>query len=284
MSEKFLTKKSLGQNFLNSQGALQKIVTVGELEKKDVVLEIGPGLGALTEKILATGARVVAVEKDDRLIEILGEKFASEIEAGQLKILHQDILEVEIDGSGDFTDICGDDYKLIANIPYYITGQILRKFLETERQPKIMVVLVQKEVAERIVARDRKESLLSVSVKVFGESKLVSVVKAGSFNPAPKVDSAILQIKNISRNNFDAEGEEGSNEQINFFFEVLRLGFAHKRKTLMHNLKERFDAEMVGEVLDKLGVREKVRAEDLTAAQWLDLTRILGFSRGLTKV
>src|SRR6185312_3875994 len=140
----------------------------------DVVLEIGPGRGVLTEKMLAQAKRVIAVEKDDELFVVLQEKFKKEIRNKELELVHADILDYLPEGN----------YKLIANIPYNITGAILEKFLSEEHQPSLAVLLVQKEVAQRIVARDDKESILSISVKVYGEPKYIDTVKAGSFNPA----------------------------------------------------------------------------------------------------
>jgi 16S rRNA (adenine1518-N6/adenine1519-N6)-dimethyltransferase len=199
--EKFNHKKSLGQNFLKSERALTEIIESAQIEKNEWVLEIGPGLGVLTEKLLKNGARVLAVEKDKNLIEILNKKFQEEIKNDQLFILEQDALLLDINNS----PIKSSSYKIIANIPYYITGEILRLALSAWRQPKKIVFMLQKEVAKRICATDQKESLLSISVKIFGEPKLISIVKAGSFVPAPKVDSAILEIKNISKNKCDSQ-------------------------------------------------------------------------------
>ncbi len=266
-NHKIIPKKSLGQNFLTSQAAISKIVQAGELKSGDLVLEIGPGTGVLTEQLLASNQiKVIAVEKDDRLIEYLTEKFTSEITAGRFKIWHKDILELSLEE----LELAGVEYSLVANIPYYITGQILRKFLENKFQPKLMVVLLQKEVAERILARDGKESLLSVSVKIFGEPKIVSVVKAGSFNPPPKVDSAILQIKNISMKNFQPFGLSTED-----FFEIIKVGFAHKRKTLWSNLRDRFPETQMEQVWQNLKLDKRVRAEELKTDKWLALVLAL---------
>src|SRR3989344_6801 len=224
------TKKSLGQHFLNSPKIIGDIVSAGKVTKGDLVLEIGPGEGTLTSALLKTGASVIAVEKDDRLIPILQEKFAKEILSRQLTLIHNDILEINM--SKTVFDI-KKSYKVVANIPYYITGQIIRLFLETDRQPESMTLLVQKEVAERVVARDKKESLLSLSVKVYGEPKIIRVVGRGAFSPQPNVDSAILYIGNVSRKNFSEgspRGKGGVDEKL--FFRIIHIGFAHKRKQL----------------------------------------------------
>lgn len=259
-------KKSLGQNFLNSDGALDSIIKAGRVSKGDTVLEIGPGKGALTKRLLDSGANVIAVEKDDRLIPVLEELFVKEIKSKQLKLIHGDILDSDVSTYGLQTN----NYKLIANIPYYITGEITRKFLSGNFQPSLIVVLVQKEVAERITTstigsskiKKGKESILSISVKVYGEPKYIQTVKAGCFFPPPKVDSAILLIDNISKDKFKNSIDE------NKFFELVKTGFAHKRKTLSSNLKDLVSKEK----LIELGINEKERAENLSLEQWLELT------------
>jgi len=250
-------KKSLGQNWLKSEGAIREIIKAAELSKNDVVLEIGPGRGVLTKALLETGTRVLAVEKDDNLIDLLKEKFAPEITSKRLILIHDDILKIKLEI---------ENYKLVANIPYYITGQIIRKFLSEEKiQPNLMVLMLQKEVARRIVASDKKESLLSISVKAYGTPKYIKTVPTGAFEPKPKVDSAILQIKNISRNFFSARlglAKMGEKE----FFELLKKGFGQKRKLLKSNLG-------VGEeVLKTCQIPTNARAENLNLENWRCLT------------
>ena len=250
-------KKSLGQNFLNSDGALSAIIEAGKVKKGDTVLEIGPGKGALTKNLLKTGAKVLAIEKDDRLIPVLEEMFEKEIKSGKFTLIHGDVLEF----NPTEHKLKEGKYKLIANIPYYITGELIRKFLSELPQPELMVILVQKEVAERIVSKDNKESILSISVKVYGEPKYIQTVKAGSFFPPPKVDSAILLIDDISRKNFTTTNEKK-------FFEIVRTGFAHKRKTISSNLKIFISKEK----LAVIGIHEKERAEKLSLKQWLEIS------------
>jgi 16S rRNA (adenine1518-N6/adenine1519-N6)-dimethyltransferase len=257
-------KKSLGQNFLKSKTALLAMIKAGEINSNDRVLEIGPGQGALTEKILETGAKVIAVEKDDRLIDLLNEKFASEIKNSQFSLIHGDILELNLEKLG-FKTV---DYKLIANIPYYITGLIFRKFLSGSIQPKKLVIMVQKEIADRIIARDLKESLLSLSVKAYGTAKKVMKVEKENFSPAPKVDSAILLVDNISKDFFKEISEEK-------FFEVIKTGFAHKRKMLIANLKEKFGKNDLQKIFQELKIPEKARSEDLKLEDWKELIKKL---------
>lgn len=251
-------KKSLGQNWLKSPAALGAIVAAGNIQANDIILEIGPGQGALTTDLLKKAGKVVAIEKDRRLIEFLKEKFATEIKEGKFDLIEADILDFNL-APLNFYDV---SYKLIANIPYYITGQIIRKFLEAENQPKLMVLMLQKEVAKRIVAKDGKESILSISVKAYGEPKYIKTVPRGAFAPAPNVDSAILLIDNISKKNF-------INIDENKFFAILKAGFGQKRKKLLSNLKiSKEDAE-------RWEIGENTRAENLTLDQWLKLARNL---------
>ena len=253
-------KKSLGQNFLKSKPALNMMCTASDLNENDVVLEVGPGKGALTEKLLEKAKQVIAVEKDRELFEFLSEKFENEIKSNKLILIEGDILELQI------TNFELRNYKIIANIPYNITGAILKKFLTEKIQPTIMTLLVQKEVAERIVARDGKESILSLSVKAYGNPKYIMKVEKRFFSPAPKVDSAIISIKNISRKNFKSIEEE------KLFFEIIKAGFAHKRKVLIKNLS----AVKIGnknweEIFKKLEINSKIRAENVPLEKWLEI-------------
>lgn len=257
-----LKKKSLGQNFLKSPHILADIVSSGKIEKGDLVLEIGPGEGTLTEKILETGVGVVCVEKDDRLIPVLEKKFEKEIAEKRLRLIHADILNIDIN-----TLIKGK-YKLIANIPYYVTGQIIRMFLESDKQPLSMTILVQKEVAERIVAKDKKESLLSLSVKAFGEPKYIRTVGRGAFTPQPNVDSAVISIENISNKRFKNVTKED-------FFKTLHAGFAHKRKQLLPNLSSLYSKEKIEKSFGELKINAKSRAEDIDIDTWIKFCNII---------
>lgn len=250
------SKKHLGQNFLKSVPALNKIIEAGEIKSSDVILEIGPGRGALTEKLLRSGADVIAVEKDYELFEFLKNKFAEQIASHSLVLVHDDILEFKVESYKV------KSYKVIANIPYNITGAILKKFLTAEHQPERMILMVQYEVAKRIMARDGKESILSISVKAYGKPKFIIKVPARYFSPAPKVDSAIIAISGISRRLFE---KGGINEEK--FWEIVKLGFAHKRKKLSGNLKNIVSRE----TLSAMALDDK-RAEDLSLDDWILLT------------
>lgn len=258
----FFHKKTLGQNFLRSKKALAQIIEAAELGPRDTMLEIGPGEGVLTEALLTTGTRVISVEKDDRLVPSLESKFKNEIASGKLKLIHADILDWKIENWKI------ENYKLVANIPYYITGQVLRKFLAGEIQPKLAVLMLQKEVAERIVARDGKQSLLSISVKAYGKPEIVAKVSKTAFTPQPKVDSAILKISNISKRFFqDLSPSLPKREGEKVFFEIIKFGFSHKRKKLLSNLKSS-GYQNLEKTFERCGVSKDARAENLTLTNW----------------
>lgn len=259
-------KKSLGQNFLKSEPALKKMCEAGEINETDIILEIGPGKGALTTKLLLEAKKVLAIEKDRELFELLKEKYSDEIKSGRLELLNEDILEIEPKDYG----LKSGQYKIIANIPYNITGAIFKKFLSSKEQPKTMVLLVQKEVAERIVARNDKESILSLSVKAYGNPKYMMKVTKRFFTPAPKVDSAIIAITNISKNNFKTITEESH------FFNVIKTGFAHKRKVLRKNLEIlQKKPGQIDNIFEKLKINSKARAEDIKFEIWLEISHYL---------
>ena len=260
-------KKSLGQNFLNSPGIAKKIVDISGITGDETVLEIGPGKGMLTEILLARAKKVVAIEKDARAMPILQERFAAEIAAGKFEVIEGDIMEWDPAAYG-FGGPDSKRYAIVANIPYYITGEVIRKFLTADTKPSSMTLMLQKEVADRIVAKDGKESLLSISVKVFGTPKYGMTVKAGSFTPAPTIDSAVLHIADISNNFFDTKNESGAVVTESKFFEIARAGFAHKRKQLVGNLSQIFKREDVEKALAEAGIGEKARPEELTIGQW----------------
>lgn len=247
-------KKSLGQHFLRSQSALAAVTEAADLAQDERVLEIGPGEGALTEHLVRTGAQVSVIEKDHRLIPVLQEKFSHT----SLTVHESDALQVDLKALG-----IAPPYKVVGNIPYYITGALIRKFLTLPMQPTRLVFLVQKEVAERI-ARSKKESILSLSVKAYGTPKYIKTIPRGAFVPPPKVDSAILLIENISREHFKNQAHETR------FFDLLHAGFGSKRKLLIRNV-EKVLGKDTAEAFMRAELAPNVRAEDVPLIKWLIL-------------
>ena len=239
-------KKSLGQNFLMHARIAERIALIARLAPNAVVFEIGSGTGMLTRELLKFSRKVIALEADDELFEKLQTDFAGEITEKKLELMHGDIRAFDIGA-------LPKGYALVANIPYYLTCEIFRMFLESGNQPSALTLLVQKEVAERI-ARSKKESILSLSVKAYGTPKLEFTVPRGAFVPAPKVDSAVLTVRGISRENFASRDEEKR------FFALLHAGFAHKRKFARKNLSD------MG--LSAGDIPEKARAEDVPLSLW----------------
>ncbi len=251
-------RKSLGQHFLMHPRIANRIALAAGLSSDSIVLEIGPGTGVLTRELLPIAGKVVAVEADQELCEKLQQDFSSEIARGQLELVYGDIRSYSLKNVARENG----EYQVVANIPYYLTGELFRIVLSAEHQPSNMTLLVQKEVAER-VARSVKESILSLSVKAYGTPRYEFTVKRGAFVPAPKVDSAVLSIRDISRKNFRTKEEEEA------FFKLIHAGFAHKRKYVASNI-----ADLVsGEGLRAAEVPDKARAEDIPLSTWLTLAR-----------
>lgn len=257
-------KKSLGQNFLISERPVGAIVSAGEIVAGEKIIEIGPGKGVLTRALLAAGAHVTAIEKDDRLIPVLTALFAKEIHDGSFTLIHGDIMEMSEE---KIAALAGEVYKVIANIPYYITGALIRSFLSAHTKPSCMVLMVQKEVADRIIARDAKESILSVSVKIYAIPELIMKVARGNFFPIPNVDSAVIKLGHIQ----DPFKEDTRLE--NKFFEVVKAGFAQKRKKLIKNLEPVMTKEIAEKAFLDLKLDTNTRAEDVTISTWLQLCR-----------
>lgn len=254
-------KKSLGQNFLQHASIAERMVDAAQVPLGTTVLEIGPGTGMLTRVLLTRGYSVIAIEADHELIPVLGKAFEAEIAGGKLTLMSGDVRTFD---SGTIST----PYAVIANIPYYITGEIVRKFLTAPHKPASMTLLVQKEVAQRI-ARSTKESLLSLSVKAFGTPRYCFTVPRGSFFPIPNVDSAVLSIDAIASDSFpNATAQE-------WFFTVLHAGFAHKRKLLRRNLEEIAPEEEILHAFEAAHIDIRARAEDILLASWKSLAKTL---------
>jgi len=257
-------RKSLGQNFLVDEDALRRVANAAEIRPEDVVLEIGAGAGSLTRHLAARARRVIAVEIDPLLISLLRAALSS---FPNVTLVQGDILALPVE------DLVGNaasgNYKVAANIPYYITSAIVRRLMESNVPPTLMVLTVQKEVADRICAPPGKMSLLSLSVQYFGTPVIVGQIPAEAFYPVPKVDSAIVKVdlRNAAARN---AGEAGR------LFRVARAGFSQKRKMLRNTLSAGFalPPKDVESFLDRAGVDPKRRAETLAVDEWIKLTEV----------
>jgi len=252
-------RKRLGQRFLIDGDVLQRILSAAELTADDIVLEVGPGLGILTRELAQRARRVIAIELDDKLANFLKQELVS---FPNVMIINEDILKIE-----PATLLARPErYKVVANLPYYITSPVLRHFLEATLKPDLMVVMVQKEVAEAIVAGPGKRSLLSISVQFYGRPTIIGKVPANSFYPAPEVDSAILRIDLYPKPAVAVDDTEG-------FFGTVRAGFASPRKQLANSLAQGLGwpkADVLS-VLAEASIAPQRRAETLTLEEWAQL-------------
>ena len=255
-------RKGLGQHFLIDGGVLEAIIAAAELTPDDLVVEVGPGLGILTRELAQKAGGVIAIELDDKLAALLKEMLAS---FNNVTIINGDVLKIEPKEL-----VGGRGYKVVANLPYYITSPVMRHFLEAEAKPEAMVVMVQKEVAEAIAAKPGDMSLLSVSVQFYGEPRIITIVPAESFYPAPKIDSAILKIDIYPEPKADVD-EKG-------FFDTVRAGFAAPRKQLANSLAKGLGREKsaVLPFLQKAKIDPSRRAETLSIGEWVELWWVLG--------
>lgn len=281
LAREFNPKKSLAQNFLTDETHLSAIAAAANLTAADTVLEIGPGLGVLTKYLAKEAGRVVAVELDNRLIQFLNDRFAA---APNVSIVHSDILKTDLSSLLANTDPPAEHdllsrqpqaiqplaYKVVANLPYYITSAVLRHLLEAAARPTVAILMVQKEVAERICAAPGKLSILAVSVQFYAQPQIVRVVPASAFYPRPKVDSAVLRLDILPA----PVVEEIDPKQ---YFRVVKAGFSQKRKQLLNSMSAglqlaKADAK---EALEEAQIDPKRRAETLTLVEWGNLACIL---------
>ncbi|MEF3692109.1 MAG: 16S rRNA (adenine(1518)-N(6)/adenine(1519)-N(6))-dimethyltransferase RsmA [Candidatus Moraniibacteriota bacterium] len=253
----------LGQNFLNNSLIVDRIADSADIRADDLVLEIGPGKGILTEKLCQKAGKVIAVELDQNLKELLEQKFKNQ---KNLEIIFADILKINLPQILREREI--STYKLVANIPYYITSKIIRLFLETEIKPTEMILMIQKEVAERIIARPGGMSKLSASVQYYAAAEILFDVEPSNFTPPPEVTSSVIRIKNIK----SKEPRESKK-----YFRLVRAGFCARRKTLLNNLSNSLglDKKTVEAKLIELNLNPQIRAQELSVKNWQDLSRLL---------
>jgi 16S rRNA (adenine1518-N6/adenine1519-N6)-dimethyltransferase len=257
-------RKGLGQHFLIDRGVLEVILAAAEATHDDIIVEVGPGLGILTEALAQRAGGVIAIELDDRLAALLKKTLAS---FNNVTIVNDDVLNIWPEEL--LRRQPSLDYKVVANLPYYITSPVLRHFLEAEAKPRVMVVMVQAEVAQAIAAKPGDMSLLSVSVQFYGRPEIVSRVPAEAFYPAPEVDSAVLRIELYPQPAVAVD--EGG------FFELVRTGFSAPRKQLVNSLAQGLGLprELILPLLAKADIDGERRAETLTLEEWARLWRVL---------
>jgi len=279
-------KKSLGQNFLINPHILEKIVSAAEISKDDIVLEIGPGTGNLTKELARKAGKVIAIEKDRRLIEYLKNKFSTKYAIAQnVEVIEGDILKLNIRelfencklpalGQAEARPgkIENSHYKVVSNIPYYITSHLLREIFEKWPAPKLIVLMVQKEVAQRIIAKPPHMNLLALSVQYYSEPEIIGYISKNNFRPVPKVDSAIIKLVLSSKYQVLRGGGEEKK-----MFELMKAGFSEKRKQLAGTLskKLKIDKEKIQKPLVKIGANETARPEVLSLNQWQKLNKSL---------
>jgi len=273
----FKPKKRLGQHFLTDEAVLERILSAAELSPGDIVVEIGPGLGVLTEALARQGARVMAVELDAKLVALLKERLAG---FPDVRIVHADILNVTprqlLQDNLPASDL-GRGYKVVANLPYYITSPVLSHFLEAEPRPSRMVIMVQKEVGEAIAAAPGRMRLLSVKAQFYSKPAIVSYVPAASFHPPPKVDSLILRLDVYSKPPIGVS-------DVASFFAIVMHGFSAPRKQLRNSLAHSLEmsAAQVTSLLETAGIEGKRRAETLSLEEWRELWKVFApFARSL---
>jgi 16S rRNA (adenine1518-N6/adenine1519-N6)-dimethyltransferase len=256
----------IGQNFLKNNEIVKKIVAAANLQVDDLVLEIGPGKGILTEELAKKAGKVVAVEIDENLVDLLKGKFK---DYKNVEIIGGDILKIDLNKILTTNDQRPTTYNVIANLPYYITSPIIRMFLEAGYPPEEMIIMVQKEVAERIVAKPGQMSILAVSVQYYADAEMLFEVGKENFDPIPEVDSAVIRISQIKKSD---EKQINTNK----FFRVVRAGFCAKRKTLANNLANSFhlDRSDVEEKIKYLKIKNTARAQELSVEDWKKLSEL----------
>lgn len=261
------TKKRLGQHFLIDEGVLEQIVSAAELNPGDVVVEVGPGLGLLTKELAKKADRVIAVEIDVQLVAVLKKTLSS---FTNVSIVHADILKMPLSELVGRYSVGGTGYKVVANLPYYITSPVLHHFLEASFKPQLMVVMVQKEVGEAIAASSGKMSFLSVSVQFYAKPAIVVYVPALSFYPPPKVDSVVLRLDLFPKPIVAVDDVAG-------FFDMVRCGFSSPRKQLHNSLAQGLQMmpSQVALLLAKVGIEPQRRAETLRLDEWVRLWETL---------
>lgn len=249
--------KRFGQNFLVDKKAVRQIVDAAQLTDQDTVLEIGPGLGVITQELAQRAKKIIAVEKDQKMVEILKETLR---DYNNIEIINADIRMLN--------EGCSTSFKIVGNLPFYLTAPVIRQFLEAENQPEFMTLMVQKEVGQRICAKPPEMNLLAVSVQIYAEPKILAYIPRGSFWPEPKVDAALIKITPHAKPLL-------IKKEIMNFFKIVKDGFSQPRKQLLNNFSKNMtlNKQQTGEWLSQNGIAPERRAETLSVGDWINLTK-----------
>lgn len=262
--------KKLGQNFLINDEVINGIVEASNIQKEDLVIEIGPGLGTLTSELLENAGKVIAIELDENMLPILNDRFKL---YDNFELLNEDVLKVDLnklisENMGGLSKA-----KVVANLPYYITTPIIMKLLEDKLNIESITVMVQKEVADRITAKpgDKLSGSITYSVDYYAEAEKIVFVDKNSFIPAPEVDSEVIKLQIREEPKVHVENEE-------LFFKVIKASFMQRRKTLLNGLSNSGiikDKESLKKILEKLGLSVDIRGEKLTIEQFAELSNLI---------
>lgn len=250
--------KILGQNFLINQGVVEDMLEAADIKDGDTVLEVGPGLGILTKEIIKKNCKILAIEKDKNLIPYLENKFKDN---KNIEIRQSDILREKINFK---------DYKIIANLPFYLTSRFLRIFLEYENKPSVMVLLMQREVAERVIAENNNTSVLSIACSLYADAKIIRSVSRRAFYPKPDVDCAVIKFNVFDKPKYKIE-------DIELFFKIVKAGFSARRKQIHNNLSSGLviSGDKIKNILEKAKIDPTRRAQTLSLEEWVKLYEFL---------
>lgn len=244
--------KKMSQHFLVDRSVLEKIIRSAQLTKDTDVLEIGSGIGTLTLELAKKAKKVIAIEKDQRFIPIL-----QGFEKRNIEIVNCDFLQFDLNAF--------KQYQVVANLPYSITAKSIQKLLTSQNKPSKITLLIQKEVAERIVARPGKMSILALSIQLFASAKIIDIVSSDCFLPKPKVDSAIIEIELLDKPKFACDQKK--------LFRLVKAGFSEKRKKLKNSLSGSLiiDTKVIDKILEEVNIKSNARAQELSFEEWRNL-------------
>ena len=278
---KAIPLKQLGQSFLTDEKVLEKIIKASEIKASDLILEIGPGIGVLTKKLAERAKKVIAIEKDPKMVEILKETLKG---SKNVEIINKDVLDLmtkygklnlEKKKLALISRLSTKNYKIVANLPYNIASRVIKIFLESNFPPKKMVFMIQKEIAKRICAAPPNMNYLAIFVQFYSKARIIDYISRGSFWPQPKVDSAIIKIIPFPKARGVHRGLWGINSRKELFFKIVKAGFSQPRKQLINNLSKKLnlEKESVKKWLLKSGINPAQRAERLNLKDWILLTK-----------